>query len=332
MKQVRFEKFGVPSQVVRCVEVPDVGEPTAWEVVVDILAFGVNPSDIAILAGQYGALPPLPATPGMDGVGRVVKCGASVSGLAVGDHVLMVGNETWTQRRRVAAGAVYKVPAHLDAVQLALLKVNPATALLLLRAQVNLARGDWVLQTAPLSSVGRAVMQMARKLGLRTVNVVRRPENKVLVKAAGGDAVVEDGADLAQAVQAATGGASIRLALDAVGGAGIARLAGCVARKGTIVNYGMLSREAASIGLDHLIFKGVTLKGFWLSDVLTRMTLKERDALFGELTDLLAEGVLKAEVAGTTFAIDEIAAAIRLAEQTGRSGKVVVFPNGPIVA
>lgn len=330
MKLIRVEKFGSPSQACRCVEVPDVGAPSAWEVVVDVEACVVNPSDLAIIAGQYGSLPTLPATPGMEGVGRITARGSSVNAFEVGDRVVLVGNDTWTQRRKVPAAAVFKVPAHLDVLQLAMLKVNPATALMLLRhSGPKLVRGDWLLQTAPLSSVGRAVLQLARKFGFRTVNVVRRAETIDEVKAAGGDVVLQDGAGLAAAVAAATRNGPIRLAFDPVGGPGVERVADCLARHATIVNYGMLTREPLTLRADQTIFKGITLKGFWLSEILSRLTLKERDDLFAELVGLLADGTLRGEIAAT-YPIDEVALAIRHAERQGRRGKVLMLPNGPI--
>ncbi len=328
MKCIRFERFGTPSQVASCVAVADEPDPAAWEVIVDILAFSVNPSDLAILAGQYGSLPRLPATPGMEAVGRVRSCGQSVTGVAPGDAVLVVANECWTQQRRLPATAVHKVPSGLDLRQLAVLKVNAASAWLLLNETVPLKRGDWIIQSAPLSSVGRAVIQLCRHLGFRTVNVVRREDAVPEVKGVGGDVVVMDGPDLAKNVALATRQAPIKLGLDAVAGPGIERLADCLARHGTVVNYGMLSREPARLRADQLIFRGVSLKGFWLSDRLSRMPLKERDTLFGRLVDLLASGVLQARIAPGEWTIDNMAAAIREAEQGGRSGKVLVYPHG----
>jgi NADPH:quinone reductase-like Zn-dependent oxidoreductase len=90
----------------------------------------------------------------------------------------------------------------------------------------------------------------------------------------------------------------------------------------------MLTLDAAKLRLDQLIFRGITLKGFWLSDRLNRMPLKERESLFGTLIDLLSKGVLNTRIAPGEWGIDDIAAAIRYAEQPNRAGKVVVFPHG----
>ena len=216
MKQIRFDRFGLPQQVARCCEVADPGEPFAWEVVVEIEVCTISPSDLSRLAGRYGELPRLPATAGMDGVGRVVARGAQVSDLAIGDRVILKSNDNWCQRRRVAAALALKVPADLDVLQLATLKVNACTALELVRRETPLARGDWLVQTAPLSGVGRAVIEIARHDGIRTLNIVRRAGAIEPVLEAGGDVAIEDGPDLAQRAREIVGLAPVPLALDAV--------------------------------------------------------------------------------------------------------------------
>lgn len=331
MKQIRFDAFGRPAQAARCCEVDDPGPPSAWEVLVDIEACAVNPADLARLVGRYGELPKLPATLGLEAVGRVAACGASVREVAVGDRVILVGNDNWCQRRRIPASLVHKVAPGLDVLQLASLKVSACTALELVRRHLPLARGAWLVQNAPLSSVGRAVMQVARHDGLRTLNIVRRPEAVAQVLAAGGDAAVEDGPEMARLARAAMGGDAAPLALDAVGGDGVMRLAELLEPGATIVNYGMLSGQPVRLASEALIFHGMTLKGFWLTQRLSRMTHAQRDALLGEAVALLSAGVLRAEIAAT-YPLDAIAQALRHADEPGRQGRVFLLPNGPVQA
>ncbi|WP_417734962.1 MDR family NADPH-dependent oxidoreductase [Rosistilla oblonga] len=327
MKQIRFEKFGPPSQVAKCVMVDAVGEPSAWEVVVDIEAFPINPADLATLAGRYGSLPKLPAAIGMEAVGRVARCGEAVKDLQVGDRVMVTANNNWAQQRKVPAAAVHKLPADGDLHQFALMKVNPATALLLLEHDGQLKPKDWLIQNAPLSSVGRCIMQIARVQGLRTINVVRRPESIDHVKRFGGDVAVVDGPQLEQRVREAIKNQPLRLGLDAVAGTSTSRLAACLSEGGTIVNYGMLSGEECCVGGDQLIFRGIRLEGFWLSKRLNRMTLPQRTALYDAISEMIARKTLQFEV-DSSFAMDEIAAALARAEEPGRSGKVIVSVAG----
>jgi NADPH:quinone reductase-like Zn-dependent oxidoreductase len=152
MKQVQFTAFGVPHEVAACIEAPDVGAPGPDEVVIEVLAFPINPADLLTITGGYAIRPQLPATLGAECVGRIAAAGANVHDLAVGDRVINLGRDNWCQRRRVPAAQALKVPAHADVLQLAMLKVNPATALLMLRNYVDLQPGDWVIPPIPASA------------------------------------------------------------------------------------------------------------------------------------------------------------------------------------
>ena len=323
MKQIRFTSFGQPSAVAKCVEVPDVGPPSAWEVIVEVEAFPINPADLAMLSGRYGKLPKLPATIGMEAVGRVAICGTAVKDLAVGDRVVILANNNWAERRKVPIAAVHKVPCDGDVTQYAMMKVNPATAYMLLNRFQQLSENDWIIQTAPLSSVGQCVMQIAKAMKLRTINVVRRADTKPEVVSLGGDLAIEDGPDLAQRVRTAIGHHPLRLALDAVAGAGVQRLAECLSEGGQIINYGMLSTEHCLLSPEQSIFRGISLVGFWLSNILNRLTLPERTSLYSAISDLIGTNQLKMAI-DSQFSLHDIAEALRRAEQGGRSGKVIV--------
>jgi len=328
MLQIQYKKFGPPSLVAQCVEVPDLGEPTAWDAIVEIEACPVNPSDIAMLAGQYGKLNNPPAMIGMEASGIVREVGSSVTELAVGDRVMVMANDNWAQQRKVPASLLQKVPKELSPIQVALMKVNPATALLMLREQ-KLQKTDWVIQNAPLSNVGRAVIQVAGCQGIRTINVVRREEVIDEVKELGGDIVLLDGDDIVERVRTTIGREKIKLGLDAVGGKATGTLADCLDKGGKIVNYGMLGGEPCQIRPDHLIFRDIELKGFWLSKIVNRLSHRERVALYDEVTEMMLTGRVHGKI-DSTYNLSEIGAAIKRAEAPGRTGKVMLLPNGKI--
>jgi mitochondrial enoyl-[acyl-carrier protein] reductase / trans-2-enoyl-CoA reductase len=329
MKRVEFAAFGPPHEVGACVEVPDVGGPGPGEVVVEVLAFPINPADLLTMTGDYAIRPPLPATLGAEAVGRIAEVGAGVEGLAPGDLVMVLARDNWAQKRRLPAAAVLKVPAEADPFQLAMLRVNPATALLMLRRYVKLGPGDWAIQDAANSGVGTNLVRLARADGIRTVSIVRRAELIEPLRAQGADVVVTDGEDLAERVRKETGGAPIGLAIDAIGGEIVMRLADCLAEGGTIVNYGLLSGEPCMLGAHHTIFKGITLTGFWLQKALTSMPRPELEKLYGELAGRVRSGELAVEIEAT-YPIEQIKAALAHAGREGRGGKILVTPNGPV--
>src|SRR6202045_4461398 len=105
--------------------------------------------------------------------------------------------ENWVQRRRVRGEDAIPIGAGVDLAQAAMLRINPATAQLLLEDPVALAPGDWVIQNVANSAVGRHLIVLAKARGVRTVNVVRRDDVAAELKALGADAVLVDGPDLA---------------------------------------------------------------------------------------------------------------------------------------
>ncbi len=206
---------------------------------------------------------------------------------------------------------------------MSLLKVNPATALMLLKEHQQLMEGDWIIQSAPLSSVGQCVIQIASSMGVRTVNVVRRAETTAKILSLGGSIVVEDGPDLNKRVTDIIGSEPIRLGLDAVAGPGVNRLAECLVEGSTIVNYGMLSTEPCVLSAEQTIFRNINLRGFWLSKILSRMPQPKRFELLDTLATMVAAGKLRMEI-DSVFPLTDIQSALQRAEQGQRNGKVIV--------
>src|SRR5467141_599723 len=217
MKAVQIETFGRPAEVLKLVDLPDVGAPAAGEVVIALEASPINQYDLLMIAGGYGYRPRLPAIMGTEGVGRVVAVGAGVKHLKEGDQTLVpFMHPTWAERIKTDAPWLRPLPPG-DINEFAMMGVNPPTAYLLLTNIVKLPRGSWVIQNGANSGVGRTIVAIAKSLGLRTVNVVRRHGVITYMKELGGDVLVVDGSDVAKRVAAETGSAPIALALDGVG-------------------------------------------------------------------------------------------------------------------
>src|SRR5437773_8810151 len=329
MKQIMLDRYGQPEDGLRCAEVPDLGAPGAGEVVFDVLASPTTPPDISSCRGTYRLRPELPATPGAECVGRVAAIGSGVTHVKPGDLVINLQRENWTQQRRVKGDDVIAVSDGIDIQQAAMLRINPATALLLLADVVPLKPGDWIIQNVANSAVGRLVIRLARPRGVKTVNVVRRESLFGELKALGGDVCVLDGPDLAAAVKAQTREAPIRLGLDAVSGRATARLSACLADGGVVCNYGSMSGEDPTMSRGALTSGGQTLVGFILGRALAPRSPEQIREIYADLARQVLDGTLSAPVE-KVYPIEEITAALGHAQRGERSGKILVAPNGTL--
>jgi trans-2-enoyl-CoA reductase len=140
--------------------------------------------------------------------------------------------------------------------------------------------------------------------------------------------VLVDGPDLDARARAATGGAPLPLAIDAVGGSGTQRLARCVDDKGVVVNYGLLSGEPCAIDGRETVFRDVTLRGFWLRRWFTETPPAEIGKLYARLAALVEEGTLKVEVE-QVYPLAKIKDAVAHAAREGRAGKILLEMAAP---
>ncbi|MEM7224678.1 MAG: zinc-dependent alcohol dehydrogenase family protein [Pseudomonadota bacterium] len=329
MKAVQFDRHGVPADVVHCVERPAPGAPDGDQVLVRVLACPINPADLLILEGRYPGPEQLPAGGGIEGIGEVLAAGPEVAGLAPGDRVMLLGRANWVEQLLCPASAAIKISGELDPRQAAMMKVNPATALLMLRDYVDLAPGDWVIQNAANSAVGRHVIRMARAAGVKTVNVVRRQALVEDLLGEGADLVVIDGDDLGVRVRAEIGEAPLPLALDAVGGIATQQLADCLSNGGTVVNYGFLSGEACRITPDQTIIHDIRLRGFWLAGFFRRGDMDRLTQVYREIADHLRDGTLAAPIEAV-YPLEQVKEAVAHAHRDSRDGKILLLPGGPL--
>ena len=324
MRAIRFHRFGPPAEVLQLEELPDEA-PGPGQVQLRLTHRSINPSDLLTVSGQYGRLPRLPATPGLEGVGRVAALGEGVAGWRVGDRAIPLGAAgTWRESITVSAAQLLPVPDAVGDETAAQFVVNPVTAWVMLEEELALRPGDWLAQTAAGSTLGRLVIQLAQLRGYRTVNFVRRPEQADELLALGADAAFcTDEADVVERVRALTGGRGVAGALDAVGGETGALALRCLRSGGTLVVYGLLGGEPLPLHNGEMLFRGLTVRGFWLSHWFQH-TPPERvqPALLG-LMGLMAAGQLVPPVEAT-YDLADFRAAVAHAERPGRQGKLLL--------
>jgi NADPH:quinone reductase-like Zn-dependent oxidoreductase len=329
MKAAVFERFGAPEEVLQVREVTPA-EPRSGQVRVRMVAAPVNPSDLLVVRGAYGKLPKLPATPGFEGVGVVDKSGGGVlavlRGVKAGTRVAVIsaGGGTWAESVVVPVRQVVPLPDDIPDEQAASFFVNPASAVAMTRLVLNVPAGEWLLQTAAGSALGRMVIRLGKHYGFRTLNVVRRREQAEELRRAGADAVVCSADEsIPNRARALTDGQGVRYAIDAVGGETGSAAIQALAPGGRLLVYGTLSAEPIAIDPRLLIAGSKRVEGFWLSEWVRAQRPLRMLRLFRTIRDLMRAGVLTSEV-GATFPLDDIRKAVAHADQAGRQGKVLL--------
>jgi NADPH:quinone reductase-like Zn-dependent oxidoreductase len=324
MKTLQLSSFGSPTDVVELAEI-EAPDPGPGQLAAAIEAAPINPSDLTLIKGVYGVRPELPAALGAEGVGRVIAVGDGVDASRVGERVLVVPTleqATWRQQTVLDKRNAVPVDADGDPLQLAMLGINPITAYCLLHGYVKLTPGAWVAQTGASSATAGYVVALAKHAGLRTLNVVRRADSVKPLLDAGADVVLVEGADLAEQAADAIGDAPLELILDAVAGEPMAKLASLLKPGGPIVSYTARNRQPLSIPVVDLIFRGLSVHGYWLNRWLDTTPQETVVRIYRELAALVGTGLLAAPVEAT-YALADYREAIGHAAQNDRHGKVL---------
>jgi NADPH:quinone reductase-like Zn-dependent oxidoreductase len=322
MRAIQLIAYGDPVEGLKYVDIPEPEAPRPSEVLIGVEFSPLNQSDLLLARGIYGTRPALPTVIGNEGVGRVLAVGPGVENVKVGDRVLApLSSFTWRERMVVSANGLFALPPDADPRQLAMLAINPPTAALLLSEYVNLKPGDWVVQNSANSGVGRWVIAFAKARGLKTVNIVRRPELVAELKAIGGDLVVVDSPAVSKEIKSAVGQAELRLALDGVSGPATGVLAATLSPHGTLVSYAAMSLGPMSISPLEVIFKPLTVRGFWLGH--PESAAKSAPAV-AQAAEMIASGRVHIPVAAT-YALSSIKEAVAHAQ---RGGKILLKVTG----
>ena len=322
-KAICHHEFGRPLEVLRLEDVKQA-EPQVGEVRVRLLAATINPSDYGMIAGSYGRLSELPAVAGREGVGVVEAIGRGVTRVGVGARVRFPEAGAWQETACMPAANLLLVPADVPIEQAAFSFINPPTAYCLLQKMVDLAPGSWVVQNAGNSTVGLAVIQMAKTMGFKTISQVRRGELIAPLKALGADHVVIEGSGWAKQLKELTGGEPIQLALNSIGGESASDQIKALGEGGTQVTFGGMVGDLVRFPTRFLIFNDVRLVGFWWDQWCQKAGSQGLNQVMSAVYAMMRDGTLKLPVEAT-YSFAEYEAAIKH-DQQPRLGKVLLKP------
>ncbi|KAF7226858.1 enoyl-[acyl-carrier-protein] reductase, mitochondrial isoform X2 [Nothobranchius furzeri] len=317
-----YRHHGDPSLVVQLEDAP-LPPAGAKDVVVELLAAPINPSDINMIQ----------AVGGNECVAQVVEVGNQVRDLKTGDWVIPrdAGLGTWRTKAVVAEDDVISVPNNIPLLAAATLGVNPCTAFRMLSDFEELKPGDSVIQNAANSGVGQAVIQIAAARGINTINVIRDRSDFLQLsdrlKVMGASHVIREEAlrrpEMKELFKTCP---KPKLALNGVGGKSATELLRHLQVGGSMVTYGGMSKQPVTVPVSALIFKDVKVRGFWVTQ-WKRDQSHDGEAfrrMLDELCSLILQGKLTAP-ACTEVHLQDYQKALEAAMQPFTSTKYVLI-------
>ena len=328
MRALVLHAYEVGSYASLALEERPVPRPGKGEVLVRVAATPINPSDLASLQGLYGVKKPLPMVPGIEGSGTVVATGAGwLARRLMGKRVACAagnGDGTWAEYVVAPALQCSPLPAHVSDEQGAMRIVNPYTAW----AQLAIARqahARAIVQTAAASALGRMVVRLAQRRGVRVINVVRREEQADTLRGMGAkDVLNSESPDFDSQLRDRCHQAGARLAFDALAGTMTGCLLTAMPPGSRGVVYGGLSAAPLQLNSGDVIFNQQRIEGFYLARWVARqhpLTLLLMQRQLYQLGDVTHAAIqLRAPLA-------EAQRAIATYEARMSAGKVLLLPG-----
>lgn len=317
-----------PESTLELLEKP-IPEAAAGHVVVHIKLRPINPTDmVAIRTGRFTRFANHPRVPGSEGYGVVHLVGDGVAKFKVGDRVvpfmweglLHGGGGSWQEYVCVRENMLTAVPDSISDEVAAQFIINPWTVYGMLK-DLAVPKEEYILQTAAGSVLGRQVIQLAKHWGIKTINVVRRPEQKEELKLLGADEVIcSTTEDVVTRVKEITGKRLAYGSLDCVGGTMTKSVLASTRRGGHVFVYGVLAGDEAVVRINDL-FRQVHVTGWILTNY---WDIEERRKEFVEEVWKLLESKVLEPYTGEKLDLADFKDAIRKSEEVGRGGKVLL--------
>ncbi len=316
MRAIQITEFGGPETlVVREIDDP---RPRDGEVVMDVLAAGINYADTHQTEDSYLAKQQLPLIPGGEVVVRD-DAGRRLVGL--------LGSGGYAEKVAADPRLLFPVPDSVSDAQALTTLVQGATAWHLLRTSTHLQAGETVVVHAGAGGVGTIAIQLAKRWGAgRVIATASSDEKRALTLELGADAAVDSRApDLRAALREANDGRPVDVVLEMTGGPVFDQSLEALAPLGRLAVFGMAGRvPPTSVDPARLMARSTAVIGFWLMHVVQRPYLLAEAVQ--ELMQLIADGSIR-PVVGETYPLERAADAHRALLDRSSVGKLVLNPQ-----
>ena len=309
----------------RSPELIEIIEPRAGrgEVLLEILACGLNFADLLMAKGTYQETPSAPFTLGLEVCGRVLEQGEGVVFPPVGARVALVAGFGGLAERGVfSASACRIVPDSMPDEVAAGFQIAYGTSHLALTRRAQLRAGERLVVLGAAGGIGLTAVEIGKALGAEVIAVARGAEKLGIAKEAGADHLIDAEADLVAAIKA-LGGADV--VYDPVGGAAFEAALRACNREARILSIGFASGDVPKIPANILMVKNVTVIGFYWGGYMKFAP----DALLDSLSEVMswyAEGRLKPHISHV-LPLERAREALALLADRKATGKVVVVPK-----
>jgi NADPH2:quinone reductase len=325
MRAVQIARLTGPDEALEWVELP---EPETSHmltpgrgVVIDVAAAGVSFPEVLQTRGEYQLKPPLPFVPGSE-VAGIVRSAPEGAAVSAGDRVAACCLLGGMAEVAVAPEFLtFALPEALDFAQGAGLVLNYHTAYFSLKLRGRLQEGETVLVHGAAGGVGVAALQVARGLGARTIAVVSSEQKERVAREAGADEVLRSDAAWKDEAKELSGG-GVDLVLDPVGGDRFLDSLRSLGEGGRLVVVGFTGGSIPEVKVNRLLLNNTEVVGAgWGAYVIGKPELNIE--IGAAIDDLIERGFID-PIVGARFAPEQAAEALKLIDERGATGKVVL--------
>ncbi|MEL6922670.1 MAG: zinc-binding dehydrogenase [Bacteroidota bacterium] len=327
MQQVQFRSYGT-ADVLQLIETP-VPQPEANEVLIRVLAAGVNYSDLMRRRDDYFMPTPLPYVLGAEAAGEIVALGSAVDNPALqkGTRILAIlpHGGGYAEYSKVPAAYCVPLPPNIDPKTATAIFVQGTTAYLMVEHLMKDLKEKTVLVHAGAGGVGSLLVQLIRQAGARVIATASNEDKLAFAKSIGADAAINYcQSDWPAQVIKANDGKKVDYILEMVGGDVFKHSFKCLATFGTMIVYGEASGQKGFIHSEHFVDESHQLSSFNLAHFIQHRMAHWQAAL-GAMIGLIAGGQIQIHTPHA-FHLAKAAEAHRAIENRQTTGKVVLVP------